>query len=282
MNTETKVMLILNQTPSKTTNKLTPKFSNCKPYTHWQNESVSKSCVTAQHCSQEIFFPLSENSGGHDHEHMEDEVCKTLKYSYCCYCYCVILFAMLIAMIAYDTYITPGALIIWSNVLQPTPVGNGADDENKRTLFRQFSDKVMSVCLILGSECTMQCSLIIARPNKCRVQKWTLGGTIDHSFFPMKSIYSGRQLRPHLVLSQCIDKKTCMFEFCFPSLTWYDKFHKIQRQQAMTGRGPTCRPSPSIINQIATRIYDYNHLIWRSGHFNRQKLCIVSKPTLKK
>lgn len=188
MNTETKVMLILNQTPSKTTNKLTPKFSNCKPYTHWQNESVSKSCVTAQHCSQEIFFPLSENSGGHDHEHMEDEVCKTLKYSYCCYCYCVILFAMLIAMIAYDTYITPGALIIWSNVLQPTPVGNGADDENKRTLFRQFSDKVMSVCLILGSECTMQCSLIIARPNKCRVQKWTLGGTIDESIY-LYSLY---------------------------------------------------------------------------------------------
>lgn len=86
---------------------------------------------------------------------MEEEVRKTLKYSYCCYCYCVILFAMLIAMIAYDTYITHGALIIWSNVLQPTPVKNGADDENKRTLFRQFSDKVMSVCLILGSECTI-------------------------------------------------------------------------------------------------------------------------------
>lgn len=105
------------------------------------------------HYSNLIFFPLSENSGGHNHKHTENQVCTTLKDNH--YCYCILLYAVTVAVLTgVITYCMAhnarriNNLELKALVLQPIPAENGADDENKKLFFRQFSDKVTSVCLI--------------------------------------------------------------------------------------------------------------------------------------
>ena len=95
-----------------------------------------------------LVFPHSENSGGHNHEHNEkEEVCKILKFNVTVkiiftFLSCHMLFAMLMSLIGCGKYILLSVLI-HLNLLQHTSVENGADDDNKRSLFRQHSDMVI-------------------------------------------------------------------------------------------------------------------------------------------
>lgn len=63
-----------------------------------------------------LVLPLSENSGGHNNNHMEvEEVCKILKYfvdvhSISTLLICSTLFTILVTLIVYDTYILPSTI----------------------------------------------------------------------------------------------------------------------------------------------------------------------------
>lgn len=76
-----------------------------------------------------------------------------------------VLFALLITMLWYIHMVRCVynlELKVSLNVLQPTAGETGADDD-KRTFFRQFCDKVTSLCLILESE--------PENPTKCRASE---------------------------------------------------------------------------------------------------------------
>lgn len=86
---------------------------------------------------------------------------------------CYMPFAMLITLISYDTYILSNALIHLKlkalTLLQPTPVKNETDDDNKRTLFRQYSDKVNYVTKAWFQ--SQYVSLMTSRSDKSKVSK---------------------------------------------------------------------------------------------------------------